>query len=275
MLFTDGRVLGDGIGTKTVAAWRGDTLEVDTRGPLGSKSETWSLDGDQLTVTTAFELGHGGGFAFTTVYHRVEGSGRAGEGDWARVAAVEAEPPTPRALPVRPPARPTPTSHRPDPPTQPVPMTNRTSTTRADESLAGISKIRLLPPPPKPGGGLLLGQSRLRHPDHRPRGRGRRVLSRRRARLAPRLAAVRDQAHPRRSAARAGGARRGAGRQRSRAGRGLAGGQSRRSTVPRPHRVDREDRPAARSRCGPTSRYRDGPSSSEWRSSWATARSAR
>ena len=60
VLFTDGRVLGDGIGTKTVAAWRGDTLEVDTRGSLGSKSEKWSLDGDQLTVTTAFDLGRGG-----------------------------------------------------------------------------------------------------------------------------------------------------------------------------------------------------------------------
>ena len=92
MLFTDGRVLGDGIGTKTVAAWRGDTLQVDTRGSLGSKSETWSLDGGRLTVTTAFDLGRGGGFTFTTVYDRVEGSGRAGEGDSARVAAVEAAP---------------------------------------------------------------------------------------------------------------------------------------------------------------------------------------
>ena len=92
VLFTDGRVLGDGIGTKTVAAWRGDTLQVDTRGSLGSKSETWSLDGGRLTVTTAFDLGRGGGFTFTTVYDRVEGSGRAAERDSARVAAVEAAP---------------------------------------------------------------------------------------------------------------------------------------------------------------------------------------
>ena len=40
VFFTDGRVVGDGIGTKTVAVWRSDTLEVNTRGSLGSKSET-------------------------------------------------------------------------------------------------------------------------------------------------------------------------------------------------------------------------------------------
>ena len=35
-------VVGDGIGTKTVAEWRGDTLEVETRGSLGAKTEPWS-----------------------------------------------------------------------------------------------------------------------------------------------------------------------------------------------------------------------------------------
>ena len=80
VLFTDGRVLGDGIGTKTVAVWRGDTLEVDTRGSVGSKRETWSLDGHQLTVTTAFDLGRGGGFAFTTSTIASRGRPRRREG---------------------------------------------------------------------------------------------------------------------------------------------------------------------------------------------------
>ena len=159
VLFTDGRVVGDGIGTKTVAVWRGDTLEVDTRGSLGSKSETWSLDGDQLTVTTAFDLGRGGGFTFTTVYDRVEGSERAGDDDagssrGGRCCSGAARRGASDRL-----ARTSPTAdaaRRPDrdesEPTQPD------FDEPADESRAGISKIRLLPPPPKPGGGLLSGK---------------------------------------------------------------------------------------------------------------------
>jgi Ca-activated chloride channel family protein len=155
VLFTDGRVLGDGIGSKTVAVWRGDTLEVDTRGSLGSKSEKWSLDGEQLRVTTTFDPGRGGGFTFNTVYDRVEGSERADERDAARVAEVDAVP----------------GSRRGGSAPADLPDTDSVSTgpdgaagdeadllDAADESRAGISKIRLLPPSPKPGGGLLSGK---------------------------------------------------------------------------------------------------------------------
>ena len=96
------------------------------------------------------------GFTFTTVYDRVEGRGRAGETDSGRVAAVDAAPDSPVGSSGGPtePLDADPPSIGPDDST----ADEADSLDAADESRAGISKIRLLPPTPKPGGGLLSGK---------------------------------------------------------------------------------------------------------------------
>ena len=236
VLFTDGRVMGDGIDTKTIANWRGDTLEVETKSSLGVKTERWQLDHDRevLTVVTTLEMDRGNELSFTTVFDRVEGGATAtagagsvrasagGEGDLdadargpsrddaepVEVAGKDAEPVD---APARGPARRSRSRSSRRTVARPGAGGTRARVARGDveDQSAAAAATR---------GSAAQRQGHVRHPDHRPGSHGGRVLPRRRSLRAPCLAAVPGQARPRLAAARAGGAGGGARRRRSRAG---------------------------------------------------------
>ena len=156
VLFTDGRVLGDGIGTKTVAAWRGDTLQVDTRGSLGRRARTGASTaaGSRSRPLSTWVAAVASPSPRSTIASRGVGapveqtrpeSRRSMRRQVARLVAVAV---LSRPLDADPPS----IGPATPPPTWPTLSTRRTSRAPASR------RSDPLPPTPRPGGGLLSGK---------------------------------------------------------------------------------------------------------------------